>query len=249
MLVRLAQILRAQAVRAVAAAAWESSMSRLVFAAIALTGAGFAVSAQAADIPYYGSPRPPAYAGPPPVVQSFDCYSWAGPYLGGNLGYAWGTVDNNLTKPSGFVGGVQAGYNWQPNPSSPSWVFGVEGDLQATGADETFAPWKFSNPWFGTVRGRAGYAFSNILVYGTAGLAFGELRGETFGLSESHGNAGWTAGVGAEFGFGQAGLTRGGWSAKVEYLYVDLANTNFTITGVPNGYRFGTLRAGINYHF
>jgi outer membrane immunogenic protein len=62
-------------------------------------------------------------------------------------------------------------------------------------------------------------------------------------LSESHTTAGWTAGVGAEFGFAP------GWSAKVEYLYVDLANTNFTITGVPNGYRFGTLRAGINYHF
>ena len=112
-------------------------------------------------------------------------------------------------------------------------MFGVEGDIQATGADDTFAPWKFSNPWFGTVRGRAGYAFSNILFYGTGGLAFGELRGETFGLSETHTNAGWTAGVGAEFGFAQ------NWSAKVEYLYVDLANSNFTITGAPNGYRFG----------
>jgi outer membrane immunogenic protein len=238
MQVRLAQTIRAQADRAVAAVAWESSMSRLVLAAIALTGAGLAVSAQAADIPYYGS-RPPPYAGPLTVAQPFDCYSWAGPYLGGNLGYAWGSVDNNPTKPSGFAAGVQAGYNWQRGP----WVFGLEGDLQATGADETFAPWKFSNPWFGTVRGRAGYTFSNILVYGTAGLAFGELRGETFGLSETHANAGWTAGVGAEFGFAP------NWSAKVEYLYVDLSNSNFTITGVPNGYRFGTLRAGINYHF
>ena len=96
-------------------------------------------------------------------------------------------------------------------------MFGVEGDLQATGADDTFAPWKFSNPWFGTVRGRAGYALSNILFYGTAGLAFGELRGETFGLSESHTTAGWTAGVGAEFGFAP------NWSAKIEYLYVDLS--------------------------
>jgi outer membrane immunogenic protein len=69
------------------------------------------------------------------------------------------------------------------------------------------------------------------------------LRGETFGLSESHTNAGWTAGVGAEFGFAQ------NWSAKVEYLYVDLSNNNFSITGVPNGYHFGVLRAGINYHF
>src|SRR5437016_931723 len=78
---------------------------------------------------------------------------------------------------------------------------------QATGADDTFAPWKFSNPWFGTVRGRAGYAFNNILFYGTAGLAFGELRGVTFGgFSDSHTNAGWTAGVGAEFWLGQFGL-------------------------------------------
>jgi outer membrane immunogenic protein len=212
-------------------------MIRFVWRALALIAVGSIMSAHAADLNYGGNLT---------VVQPLNGYSWAGPYLGGNLGYAWGSVDNNRTKPSGFVGGVQAGYNWQP---SPSFVFGVEGDIQATGADETFAPWKFSNPWFGTVRGRAGYAFSNILVYGTAGLAFGELRGETFGLSETHANAGWTAGVGAEFGFGQAGLTRGGWSAKVEYLYVDLANTNFTITGVPNGYRFGTLRAGINYHF
>ena len=87
---------------------------------------------------------------------------------------------SNPTKPSGFIGGVTAGYNFQ----SGSWVFGVEGDIQAAGADDTFAPWKFSNPWFGTVRGRAGYTVSNVLFYGTAGLAFGELRGETFGLSE-----------------------------------------------------------------
>ena len=239
MQVRLAQTIRAQANRAVAAVAWESSMSRLVLAAIALTGAGFAVSAQATDIPYYGPPR----GGPPyPNVQPrlvADC--WLGPYLGGNIGYAWGSVDNNAAKPSGFVGGVQGGYNWRLNPS---WVFGVEGDIQVTGADQTFAPWKFSNPWFGTIRGRIGYTFdNNILFYGTGGLAFGELRGETFGLSESHTNAGWTAGVGAEFGFAP------GWTAKVEYLYVDLSSTNFTITGVPNGYHFGTLRAGINYHF
>jgi outer membrane immunogenic protein len=238
MKVRLAQTIRAQANRAVAAVAWESSMSRLVLAAIALTG--FAVSAQAADLPYYGPPRggPPLYPNVQPRLVA-DC--WLGPYLGGNIGYAWGSVDNNPAKPSGFVGGVQGGYNWRLNPS---WVFGVEGDIQVTGADQTFAPWKFSNPWFGTIRGRIGYTFdNNILFYGTGGLAFGELRGETFGLSESHTNAGWTAGVGAEFGFAP------GWTAKVEYLYVDLSSTNFTITGVPNGHHFGTLRAGINYHF
>ena len=122
-------------------------------------------------------------------------------------------------------------------------MIGVEGDIQASGAEDTFAPWKFSNPWFGTVRARAGYAVSNILFYGTAGLAFGELTGQTFGQSESHTSAGWTAGVGAEFGLAP------NWSAKIEYLFVDLADSNFSITGVPNGYQFGLVRVGVNYHF
>ena len=207
-------------------------MRRIVLVAGALIAAGWTASAQAADLGY-GSRAP--YT----VNQPLNGYSWAGPYLGGNLGWDWGSVDRNPTKPSGFVGGVQGGYNWQTGP----WVFGVEGDIQATGASDTFAPWKFSNPWFGTVRGRAGYAFNNILFYGTAGLAFGELRGETFGLSETHTNAGWTAGLGAEFGLAA------NWSAKLEYLFVDLSDSNFTITGTSNGYRFGLVRAGVNYHF
>jgi outer membrane immunogenic protein len=207
-------------------------MSRIAFGAAALIAACWTASAQAADLPY-GSRAP--YT----VNQPLNMYSWAGPYLGGNIGWAWGSVDNNLTRPSGFVGGAQAGYNWQTGP----WVFGVEGDIQATGASDTFAPWKFSNPWFGTLRGRAGYALNNILFYGTAGLAFGELSGQTFGFTETHTNAGWTAGLGAEFAFAP------NWSAKLEYLYVDLNDSNFLITGVQNGYRFGLLRAGVNYHF
>jgi outer membrane immunogenic protein len=193
--------------------------------------AGWVASAHAADL---YTPRQ-AYT----VNQPLNAYSWAGPYLGGNLGYDWGSVSNNPTKPSGFVGGAQGGYNWQ----SGRWVFGVEGDLEVTGADDTFAPWKFSNPWFGTVRGRGGYTFSNVLFFGTAGLAFGELRGQTFGPTESHTTAGWTAGLGAEVGVAP------NWSAKIEYLYVDLSSSQFVITGVSNGYRFGVVRAGVNYHF
>jgi outer membrane immunogenic protein len=207
-------------------------MKRVVLSAVALIAGGWTASAQAADLPY-GSRAP--YT----VNQPLNIYSWAGPYLGANLGYAWGSVDKNQTKPSGFAGGVQGGYNWQTGP----WVFGVEGDIEATAAEDTFAPWKFSNPWFGTLRGRAGYALNNILFYGTGGLAFGELRGETFGLAESHTTAGWTAGVGAEFGFAP------NWSARIEYLYVDLNSSPFIITGMSNSYRFGTVRAGVNYRF
>ncbi len=208
-------------------------MSKSVLRVLVLIAAAWTMSAQAADL-NYGSRAP--YT----VNQPLNAYSWAGPYLGGNLGYAWGSVDNNPTKPSGFAGGVQGGYNWQQNGP---WVFGVEGDIQASGAEQTFAPWKFSNPWFGTLRGRAGYALNNVLFYGTGGLAFGELRATTFGLSESNTNLGWTLGVGAEMGFAP------NWSAKVEYLYVDLNNSNFVVTGASNGYRFGLVRAGVNYHF
>lgn len=205
-------------------------MTRFVARALALIVAGWTTSAAAADL-NYGSPYT--------VYQPLNAYSWAGPYLGGTLGYEWGSVGNNPTKPSGLVGGLTAGYNWQNGP----WVFGAEGDINLTGANDTFAPWKFSNPWFGTVRGRAGYAFNNILFYGTGGLAFGGLRGETFGLSESHTSLGWTLGAGAEFGLAQ------NWTAKIEYLYIDLDSSNFVITGAKNDYRFGVVRAGINFHF
>ncbi|MDD1527397.1 porin family protein [Bradyrhizobium sp. WBOS7] len=207
-------------------------MKRLVVGAATLVAAGWTASAEAADLNY-------GQRAPYTVNQPLNAYSWAGPYLGGNIGYEWGSVDNNPSKPSGFVGGVQAGYNFQNGP----WVFGVEGDIQASGADDTFAPWKFSNPWFGTLRGRAGYAFNNVLFYGTAGLAFGELRGQTFGWAESHTTAGWTIGGGAE-----VGLTSN-WSAKLEYLYIDLSTSQFAITGVSNGYSASVVRAGVNYRF
>lgn len=208
-------------------------MSKITIAAVALAAlasTALTTSAAAADF---------AYRQPYTVNQPLNAYSWAGPYLGANLGYAWGSVENSRTKPDGVFGGAQAGYNWQ----NGQFVFGLEGDIQVSAADDTFAPWKFSNPWFGTVRGRLGYAFNNVLVYGTGGLAFGELRAETFGLSESHTNAGWTLGVGAEFGIYQ------NWTAKVEYLYVDLSSSNFSITAAPNSYQFGLVRAGVNYHF
>ncbi|TPQ30564.1 porin family protein [Bradyrhizobium guangdongense] len=208
-------------------------MKRFVLGAAAVIAAGWTASAGAADMNY-------GQRAPYTVNQPLNAYSWAGPYIGGNIGYAWGSVSNNPTNPSGFVGGVQAGYNFQTGP----WVFGIEGDIQASGADDTFAPWKFSNPWFGNVRGRAGYALNNILVYGTAGLAFGKLNGQTFfGVSESHTTAGWTVGVGAEVGLTQ------NWSAKLEYLYIDLSTSQFAITGVSNGYSASVVRAGVNYRF
>jgi outer membrane immunogenic protein len=79
---------------------------------------------------------------------------WSGPYVGLNLGYLSSNVGLLAARPRGISGGIQAGYNWQSGPV----VFGGEADVQASAAEDTFAPFKFSNPWFGTVRGRLGYA-------------------------------------------------------------------------------------------
>jgi len=210
-------------------------MKRFIIGVAALVVADCIVPACAADL-NYGQPAP--YA-PYAYSQPYGLYNWGGPYVGANLGYGWGEVGGSLTNPSGFIAGVQAGYNFQNGP----WVFGLEGDIQASGADNTVSPWKYTNPWFGTIRGRGGYAFNNILLYGTAGLAFGELRAETIGQSETHTNAGWTVGVG-----GEVGLTQN-WSAKIEYLHVDLSSSRFAITGGANDFSSNVVRVGVNYHF
>src|SRR3984893_13229407 len=205
-------------------------MKRIACAA-ALLVAVAAGAATAADLPH------PSYYTP---TAPLGVYSWTGPYLDGNLGYDAGATSNNPTRPSGFAGGVEGGYNWQTG----QLVLGGEADIALSAANDTFAPWKFSNPWFGTLRGRAGYAVNNFLIYGTAGLAFGELQAQTFGLaSENHTNVGWTAGVGLEAGFAA------NWSAKVEYLFVDLASNTFALTGTSNGLSANLFRMGVNYHF
>ena len=101
-------------------------------------------------------------------------------------------------------------------------------------------------PWFGTVRGRAGYLVTpTLLLYGTAGFAYGDVTA----FQRSNTSTGWTAGGGAEWMFAPH------WSAKIEYLYVDLASSG--INGAYTGWDLGNnhhpqinvVRAGVNYHF
>jgi len=191
-----------------------------------------ASAASAADLPRNSAPyySAPAAAG----------FNWSGGYVGVNLGYNWGKISNaTVLSPSGLEGGLQGGYNWQ----NGQFVFGAETDLQLSGADDTFAPFKFSNPWFGTLRGRAGFAYSNFLFYGTAGLAYGGLKAENGLLTESKTHVGWTAGLGAEVGI------TSNWSAKAEYLYMDLGSRSYSLTGTTNGYQANIIRLGLNYHF
>ena len=199
-----------------------------IFAAVALAIAAMSSAASAADIGGYD--RAPIRA----------TYNWQGLYLGGNLGYQWGKVTNSSVSPSGFMGGAQLGYNWQTGQI----VYGLETDIGFSGADDTAGLVKFTNPWLGTLRGRAGVTFNNVLLYGTVGLAYGGLRGEsTIGGTESKTLGGWTAGLGMEIGLTPA------WSLKAEYLYLDLAGRGYVITGASNGLEANMLRFGANYRF
>jgi outer membrane immunogenic protein len=118
---------------------------------------------------------------------------------------------------------------------------------------------------FGTFRGRVGLLITpEVLLYGTGGLAAGDVRtrltlaGFTapgvpvrVAASGSTTRAGWTAGAGIE------GLIARNWSAKLEYLYMDLGTFNNTVTLAPPGLTLNVrskvtdniLRAGVNYHF
>jgi outer membrane immunogenic protein len=184
-------------------------------------------SATAADN-LYSSPSRPSY-------------NWQGPHVGVNLGHQWGSVSNSAANPSGITGGAQAGYNWQFG----QFVFGAETDLQGSAANDTFAAWKFSNPWFGTVRARGGIAMNNVMLYGTLGLAYGTLKAQStiLGASEWRTTAGWSAGGGLEVAL------VGNWTARAEYLYVNLDERTFVLDGTSHGYVSNLLRFGVSYRF
>ena len=190
---------------------------------LAATVAAMAAGASRAADYYGGAPYPATPAAY--IAQN----TWTGPYIGANIGYQFGNTSFFNLEPSGVAGGVQGGYNWQFGQI----VVGGEADFQFSGADDTtFAAYKFSNPWFGTVRARLGYAMNNILFYATGGFAYGKGELDYLGFSEDHILGGWSVGAGLE-----VGLTRN-LSARAEYLFVDLSPTNYVFSNMNAGIEF-----------
>jgi outer membrane immunogenic protein len=130
---------------------------------LALTSAS-AFSAGASDIDGGGYKTGPAYA----VVI------WNGFYGGINGGGGESASSGDLS-PSGGFGGGQFGYNWQGVFGlSSSWVLGIEAGIQGSGISDSAVlnntSVESSLNWFGTVRGRVGYAVGPALIYFTGGL-------------------------------------------------------------------------------
>lgn len=175
-----------------------------------------------------------------------------GPLTGGGGG---GAGDGSYSVNGGLIGGT-IGYNWQ----AARWVYGIEGDFSwadisghsdACGLSAgTPHPCGTKLSSLGTLRGRVGYAAGatgNWLLYATGGLAVGDVRGwdATMPASGSELRPGWTVGAGVETKFAP------NWSAKVEYLYVDLGKSALfdILPSTPETVSFDAhiIRAGINY--
>lgn len=229
-------------------------MRTLIAAALTLAAGGQVL---AADLPPAAAPPPraPAAYAPPPI------FSWTGFYLGINGGYGFGqsSWNNPVDGPTGnfntngFLIGGTLGGNYQIG----SFVIGVEGDGDWNDANGStgfcnVASCTTKSDWLATVRGRAGFAWDRVLFYGTGGVAFGNVQAAATGFPFASGTqTGWTAGAGVEFAFAP------NWTARVEYLFVDLGNFTCPATscdgtgGVSDTVKFNEniIRAGIDYKF
>jgi len=211
--------------------------------AIALLALAAAGPARAADLSVA-----PLYKAPP--VVALPAYNWSGFYVGVNGGGGWGTSNCSFDVSGGVMGGT-AGLNWQLGHA----VLGLEGDVDWSSlkgsTTSTLCPagCTTNNDWLATVRGRAGYAFDRFMPYVTGGLAVGDIKAGVPGFAgATQTNAGWTAGGGVELA-----LTNN-WTAKAEYLHVDLGNMNCgfncgVVAGNSASLKSDIVRGGVNFRF
>jgi outer membrane immunogenic protein len=271
-----------------------------------LIGLGFAPAAMAADMRFRAAPAPPPicvwcgwylgidYGGSIGQSRTTDTGTFSS--------VATGTVplfgEPFTHAARGALVGGQVGYNWQ---WTPNWILGVEVDNQWSGGGDTANVFGCGSippaavgvfglqstcltdeqklTYFGTARGRLGYATSDYYWYWTGGAAWGTVKDtlnfastSTVGFNAfcasppfncgsggafSHTKAGWTIGSGVEV------KLNSNWSAKFEYLYVDLgsytdtvvqpgnvaalgAGTTFTYSSSSH-FRDNIIKGGLNY--
>jgi outer membrane immunogenic protein len=224
-----------------------------------------AVAAQAADLPTKKEAPAPVFVPPP--------FTWTGFYIGLNAGGVWASGSRSATlfapgagaflsgyfpggigsSTSGFIGGGQAGYNWQTG----AFVLGVETDFDGTTMSKSFnftsVPFtaagiyngdtlnvnaKASLDWLGTTRARFGFVATpdnRLMFFATGGVAYGGGSSNFNVFDATHGffwtgnpsssRVGWVVGGGVEYAI------TNNITVKGEYLYYNLGSTNITTAG------------------
>jgi outer membrane immunogenic protein len=251
-------------------------MKKLSLGVAALLTLAASFSAVAADI------AAPVYTKAPAAVIA---QNWGGFYIGGNLGgvteHASGTSDflnNFLSNPAlvpavllanpqsnsfsntHFIGGIQAGYNWQ---FDPRWVLGVEADwdwahtgynfcrqtdsfsLACTDIGRGFESISSTTDWIATARARLGVTVANVLLYGTGGAAWGHIETTlsqsclAFGCGISNTklaatSTASTVKTGWVAGLGAEAALGANWSVRAEWLHIDLGTIGNSLTTAGN---------------
>ncbi|MFK8250589.1 outer membrane protein [Ancylobacter terrae] len=214
-------------------------MYKIIGSGIAAAGLMFAAPAFAADI----APAPYPTKAPPAIIAA-PSYDWSGFYIGGNAGYAWGDSSNPTgyasLSPDGWLGGGQIGVNYQ---FGNNVVIGAEADLQGSDINDNVGSYGTKMDYFGTVRGRVGYAFDNVLPYLTGGFAWGHNEVSFDGATSDNTHVGWTVGAGLEYGISP------NWTVKAEYLYLDLGDEYYQSIGANTDVKANVGRVGVNYKF
>ena len=229
--------------------------SNLGAASLAVVLAALAGPALAADMPARPYAKAPAYTAPAVV------YNWTGFYIGGHVGGAFAGDNSLQSSDARFLGGVQAGFDYQ---FAPNWVLGAEAQYSWLGGGNNnnlvFPAGTVVNgrvaDQIGSVTGRLGYTWGPALLYAKGGYAWrdGNNIGVTVGgapaafTTSGNSKDGYTVGAGLEYLFAP------NWSAKAEYQYYNFGNT--TVTAGPAdvvGARFRndehSVKVGVNYRF
>jgi opacity protein-like surface antigen len=178
---------------------------------------------------------------------------WDGAYVGGFIGYGWGTLTDDALdvlsdtelELSGWMVGATVGANFTV---APGFVLGAAGDIAWSGISgydgAAVPPVDFDVNWTGSLRGRAGFDGGAFMPYLTAGLAFAGATASEGGSDNTQMHFGWTAGAGVEV------AAFDNVSVDLQYRYSDYGTADYDLPSNPElALTTHTVSAGVNFKF